>query len=492
MIFRRTKSIGLTRLSIWLGLAGLALNAQTFADAPVSYFKDVEPILTRSCQGCHNPTKADAELDLTTYAAFAKGGKTDKSFEPGHPENSLLMDMISGENPPMPKKADPLPPAEVELIKRWILEGAKDDTPADGGDPINAANPPVYMTPPTITSLAFSPDGTTLAVSGYHEVLLHRSDGEGKAARLVGAAPRIESLAFSPDGKLLAVSGGSPVQYGEIQVWDVAAKQLKAAYRFGNDTLYGVSFSPDGKKLAFGSGTGHAVRMISVDDGKELLKFENHSDWVLGTAFNMDGTRLVSGGRDQAVKLINATSGQFIDDINNPLEAVICLARHPIDNVVAYGGDMGTPRLYRISDNQQRTAGRNDTNLVRALDRQPGPVHATAFNPDGALLAVGGAFPEVKVFNTATGAQTLALKGHEGSIFALAYHPQGAYIASGGFDGKVRLYNPASGELVKAFDPVTLIAKEKILEALGDVAAEEVAMRQDSQIKPSDFLEAIK
>ncbi|MBI1785488.1 hypothetical protein HYR69_10125, partial [Candidatus Sumerlaeota bacterium] len=75
------------------------------AESPASFYKDVQPILKRSCQGCHHPGKHEGELDLTSYATFAKGGKTDKAFEPGHPEKSLIIDMIKGEKPPMPKKA---------------------------------------------------------------------------------------------------------------------------------------------------------------------------------------------------------------------------------------------------------------------------------------------------------------------------------------------------------------------------------------------------
>ena len=53
-------------------------------------------------------------------------------------------------------------------------------------------------------------------------MLLHRLDGSGFAARLIGTAERIESVAFSPDGTKLAVVGGLPARRGELQVWDVA------------------------------------------------------------------------------------------------------------------------------------------------------------------------------------------------------------------------------------------------------------------------------
>ena len=76
-----------------------------------------------------------------------------------------------------------------------------------------------------ITALDFSPDGSLLAVSGYHEVLLHKADGSELIGRLVGLSERIQSLKFSPDGKRLAVAGGSPARMGEIQIWDVRQRR---------------------------------------------------------------------------------------------------------------------------------------------------------------------------------------------------------------------------------------------------------------------------
>ena len=57
--------------------------------------------------------------------------------------------------------------------------------------------------------------------------------------RLVGLSERIESAVFSPDGKLLAVTGGSPGRFGEVQIWDVAAKELKLSVLVTFDTEIG-------------------------------------------------------------------------------------------------------------------------------------------------------------------------------------------------------------------------------------------------------------
>src|SRR6266571_8585121 len=383
----------------------LALPRASFgADAkPVSFFHDVVPILKRSCTGCHHPAKLKGELDLTTYAAFQKGGKHGPAFKPETPEESRVIEEISGDEPNMPKEGDPLTKEEVALFERWIKEGAKDDTPPEANS-FKLIAAPVYTVLPVISCLAFSPDGNVLAVSGYHEVVLHKHDGSGMIARLVGESPRIESVAFSPNGKLVAVSGGAPARFGEIQFWDTESHKEVQSFKVANDSVFGVSFSPDGERLAFGCAD-KTVRVISVNDGKELMRLDNHSDWVLATAFTVDGKRLLSGSRDRAMKLINVANGQFIDDINKLLENVLCMARHPKEDLVAYGGDLGTPRIYRIAENQGRTAANNDVNLTREFERKPGPTGSMAYGPNGNTIAVGNTDGEVRVYKTADGSR---------------------------------------------------------------------------------------
>src|SRR5438093_2107551 len=201
-------------LAVVLILSAFVANAQ---EKPVSYYHDLVPIFKRSCTGCHHPGKLKGQLDLTTYPAFLKGGKHGAAFHTNDPAASRIMEEISGAEPNMPKEGDPLSTNEVALIERWIREGAKDDTPADAFS-FKLSAPPAYSIAPVVSALAYSPDGKILAVSGYHEVVLHKSDGSGLIARLVGESPRIESLAYSPDGKMLAVAGGAPAVLGESQI----------------------------------------------------------------------------------------------------------------------------------------------------------------------------------------------------------------------------------------------------------------------------------
>ena len=434
----------------FIALSAALFTTPAFAeDKPVSYFNDVRPIFVSNCNACHKPEKSKGDLDMTAYASLLKGGKHGASVVPGDPRKSKLLEMISGPEPEMPDDGDPLKPTQVALIERWIKEGATDDTPKAG---TRVVETPKYLAPPVVTAMAFSPEGSMLAISGYHEVLLHKPDGSGIIGRLIGEVPRIESIAFNADGSRLAVAGGDPAEFGQVQVWDPKTQKVDKVFQFSTDTLYGVSFAPDGKSVAFG-GADKVVRRVNLEDGKVLLDFRAHADWVLGTAFTTDGKHLVSGGRDKAIKYVDLEHQQFIDDVNNPLEQVISFARHPKEDLIAYGGDLGTPRMYKISDNQGRTAGRNDTNIRQSWERQPGPASAIAFSPDGERIAIGTT-GEMRVYGVKDPKRLLQLTGMTGPVFAIAWSPDGKTIAAAGFDGKVRLFNSEKGDLVKEFSPV--------------------------------------
>jgi WD40 repeat protein len=441
------KAVGLGLLAVCYANS---LAAQQQHDP--SYFRDVRPIIQRNCQGCHQPAMKSGGLDLTRYETLTAGGKTGPIFKPGEPKGSTVIAYLKGEKQPrMPLGSAPLPDDQIELFRSWIASGGKDDTPPEARDTVALDKPPVYHLPPVITALAYSPDGTLLAVSGYHETLLHKPDGSGMVGRLIGLSDRIQSLVFSRDGKVLVAAGGTEARFGEVQLWDVESRKLRHSVTLTGDTVFGASFSPDGKRVAVG-GADNTVRVVDADAGKELLKISNHENWVLGTVFGVDGKRIVSVGRDQAAKLTDASTGAFIENVNAMRGELAAIARHPTRDVILIGGTERIPYLYMM-DRPASMIIADDSTLIRKFEMQDGGIFALAFSPDGSRIAVAGASADVPIYQTETGERTATCKGSKGT-YAVAFSPDGEHLATGGFDGKVRIYAVKSGAMEHDFVPV--------------------------------------
>jgi WD40 repeat protein/mono/diheme cytochrome c family protein len=469
----------------------------------VSYDKDIRPIFQANCQGCHQPAKAGGSLEMTAVKNLLKGGESEMpAVVPGKPDESYLIEQITpvdGEAS-MPQGKKPLAESEIALIRRWIEEGAKDDTPANSSPPIDAAHPPVYTGPPVITSLDWSPDGALLAVAGFHEVLLHKADGSGLVARLVGMSERIESVRFSPDGTKLAVTGGRPAQMGEVQIWDVAEHKLLLSVPVTYDTIYGASWSPDGKRVAFGT-TDSSVRVIDAETGEQVLYQSAHDDWVLDTVFSVDGSHLATVGRDMAAKLIEVPTQRFIDNITSITPGALkggiqSVERHPLRDEILFGGADGTPRIYRMQRTTARAIG-DDANLLWELPQLPGRVFSVDISGDGRMIAAGSSLdghghvhvyamepapaipdPIQAVLNKPVqqrtaeektqlqkhfeaGVKTLAkVEVAEGGVYAVALSPGGERVATAGGDGTVRLIDTQNGSVLASFRPVEISAAE--------------------------------
>ncbi len=455
---------------MFLLLGILVLSPFAIADnhgkkEPVSYYDQILPILKRSCQGCHHPGDPNGDLIVTTYTELKQGGMAGEAIIVGKPDESLLIELISGDPPAMPQNQDPLTTDEIDLFKRWILEGAKDDTPEET-DEMDGGEYPSYTVPPVVSAMSYSPDGNLLAVSGVREVLLYDTKNFDLKERLVGKSRRIQSIVYTKDGKTLGVAGGSPAQFGEIQLWDTTTNKLIKAIRSTFDTIYGLSFSPDGSRVAIGS-SDHTVRVISIADEKELVKFDNHGDWVFGTVFSTDGSHFVSCSRDTALKLVEVDTGSFVDDVNSSNKGygeINAIARHPNEDQVISVGEDRIPRLYRMFRKTRRDVGNTDFNLIRAYEAQAGSIDAVAFSADGSKFAVGSSAGEARIYNVSDGKRLFSMQGDTVGIFALTFHPDGSQLATGGFDGKIRIFDANSGQQLKIFMsvPIETTASEDV------------------------------
>jgi len=89
---------------------------------PVSFSKDIMPILQTSCVKCHGGARTNRGLDLTTYDKLMAGSVRGAVVTPGDAAGSTLFQMI--QQGKMPKQGSPLTAAQMGLIQSWIAAGA--------------------------------------------------------------------------------------------------------------------------------------------------------------------------------------------------------------------------------------------------------------------------------------------------------------------------------------------------------------------------------
>lgn len=308
--------------------------------AEISFSRQIAPLLVEQCVECHRADKVKGSYRLDTWDEMQKSGDSEApAITPGDPEKSELYRLlvVHDEEDRMPKKADPLPPKSINLIKDWIAAGAVfDGAESQLNKPLHSLfespeNPPAperYPHPLPVTAMVLSPDLSTLAVSGYHEITLWELD-TGTLKKRIGDLPeRVMGLAWSGSEsgvQQLFVVGGSPGRRGEL--WQISLDSKAPARRLlqTRDTLHAVALTANGQNLVT-AGAGNAIYCLALPEGKIRWESEAHADWVLDLAVSPDGKHLATASRDRTARLIDLQSGE--------IEATFAAHSSPVSSIL--------------------------------------------------------------------------------------------------------------------------------------------------------------
>lgn len=437
--------------------AGLICSAaalgQDAKPAPKSFMKDIAPIFVQNCTACHNSKKAESKYIMTSFAQLARGGKRSegKAIEPGDPDASFLAESIRPDGEPrMPYKQDPLSPEQIATVETWIKEGAKYDGANSDEDWTlalrrlsPAAAPETYPVAMPITSLAYSPSGSEIAVSGYHEITIWSP--EGTLLRRMGGMPeRIYDIVYSPQGKSLAAAAGDPGRYGCVKLWIAepsgGGKPIAELVET-TDCMFSAAFSPDGKYLAAG-GADRALRVWEVESGKQVFTIEDHADWILGVAFSPDGARIATASRDKTAKVFDLAKKESLVTFPNHGDTVYCVAFSPDGKLALTGGGDNRIRVWSPD---------NEGKQEREIAGFGGAVFRIKAAADGSKFAVCSMDKSVRVIDAKSWSIAKTLEGHSDWVYAVAISPDGKSLASGGWDGEVRVWNIEQGKTTSQF-----------------------------------------
>lgn len=417
----------------------IAWESPVLAASVPSYSAEIAPIFQKNCLSCHNSVQHKSGLIMESYSALLKGGKHGQSFLPHNAKGSLMVQMLEGDvDPQMPADADPLPAAQISLIKAWIDAGGEGPAETEVAPPLATPSTPniqpeVAVVSP-VTAVRFSPDGKLLAVGGQREVRIFEPASGKLLTTLTGHAGLVRSLAFSPDGKQLAAAGGLAHIGGEIKIWDVLSHQLLQTMQGHKDCIYSVAWSRDGKLIASGS-YDRLVKLWDAATGKESKTLQDHIDAVFAVAFSPDGKHLASASQDRTVKIWEISSGKRLYTLSDALDGLTGLAYSPSGDQVAAAGYDKTIYVWGL----QAAEG----HLMESLIADEDSLLALVWSPDGKTIVTSSADGAINFRNPKL--QLIEAIDHQPDwVDALDISSDGRWLAAGRYNGTLSLYDTAT------------------------------------------------
>lgn len=360
--------------------------------------------------------------------------------------------------------------AQLELVANRL-----DTTPDSTSQLLRAASTPLADLlagkAGPVASVAYSPDGHTLAVgTADSKVQLWNVANPAHATQigqpLTGPANGVNSVAFSPASHILAAAGGD----GKVWLWDVTdparARPARQLPTDPNGGVESVAFSPDGHTLAAGTTDG-TVRLWNVANGTEITQIGR--DLTVGTdnpvsslAFSPHTHILAAGTTNSgAVWLwqIHGLAGG--SPIGQPLSVgadgiVDSVAFSPDGQTLAAGTGASTIWLWDVNDLAQITP------FGQPLTGAAGNVTSLAFSKHDHILAAGTGNEAVWLWNvTNPGAVSpigQPLTGAAGTVTSVAFSPDGPTLAAGSSNQTIQLWNLPPTTLTGPIGPISSVA----------------------------------
>ncbi len=286
-----------------------------------------------------------------------------------------------------------------------------------------------------VAALVFSPDGRTLACSGWDDSVrmwdlgaLKNGALEDRPIILPQDSMRF-ALAFSPDGNRLVCGGDH-----SLTLWSCGTAGHSLLARTDGMTYRCIAFSPDGSTLALGCDDG-SVRLLDGETAQEWAVLRGHSDVVRSLAFSPDGANLVSSGQDRQILLWDATDGTRIRSLSHPgPNPVQVVAFSPRGDQIAVGEVSGSPSDIVLIDPK--------TGDIRSrLTGHSAGVNALTFSPDGQTLASAGGDRTIKLWNLEERKERVTLSDGVGCVRSISFSPSGEWLAYAGSDLTIKLWH---------------------------------------------------
>jgi WD40 repeat protein len=284
---------------------------------------------------------------------------------------------------------------------------------------------------PNVRSVAFSADGSWLAIGGpENKISIRAADGTPRTT-LIAPTRTVHAVAIAPDGRWLASGDGD----GTVHLWNLDGT-LRATLTEHTERVFAVTIAPDSSWLASG-GADNTIRIWSAE-GTLRTTLTGHTgdddylyaQGIYGLAIAEDGTWLASAGWDGTVRSWDTETWEAMvledhdeDERDRNIMGLHGVAISPDGSWVASAGWDDYIRMRSVRDGELRT--------LRAHNSR---VTAVSFSPDGTLLASVEVYGVVRIWRVNRGECVAALRVN-GSLWDCAWSPKGNLVAVSGTGG---------------------------------------------------------
>ena len=481
-------------------LAAPALAADGGAAGP-DFDREIRPVLTKYCAGCHNAGEASGEFALHDFDGLMRGGYEGAIVAPGDDAGSRLFGLLDGSaGALMPPEDEPRPTdEEVELLRAWVRSGAHGGSGAAPGLVV----PEVTVTAETLAepvhAVALAPTGELAAVGRYGRVELRNAETLETVRTLVGVPGHVHAVGWL-DAERPYAAAGEPGLGGAVAVWDVGEWSETGddpAYVLKGhaDAILAAALSPadaDGNRTLATGGYDQTVRLWDPATGLSEGELKGHNGPVYAVAFHPTLPLLATASGDRTVKLWDPTTGELNDTLTEPAGEQLCVAFSPDGRfLLAAGGDR-TLRAWELTG-----GGKQGTTRVRLSQFvHRGPVLAMAFLPGaetgGGRLVTAAEDATVKLWERASddmldGFKQAAPAARQGD-WPAALAVAGPTVA-GPTDGVATVPRVLAGLLDGSLKWVTFDAADSAPSAAGepaDAPAPTLADAPGAEVEPND------
>jgi len=216
--------------------------------------------------------------------------------------------------------------------------------------------------------------------------------------------------------------------------------QAVMTLRGHDEVVYLVAFSPDGKRIISGS-RDNTIKVWDSATGAELMTLRGH-DGLSSIAFSPDGKRIISGSDDKTIKTWEAATGAELMTLRGHKGEVISAAFSPDGKRIVSGSNDKTIKIWDAATGTELMT-------LRGYDG----IWPGAFDPDVKRIVSNGGDNTVKVWDVATGTELMTLRGHKEEVSSVAFSPDGRRFVSGSSDKTIKIWDAAtSTELMTLHD----------------------------------------